>query len=233
MSGWDIHTFISFVFCFLIIILKLIKWFLLTNYIVIILQVVIENNRATGVLFDHNGLTYLVNARREVILSAGAVNTPKLLMLSGIGPEQHLRQFNVCKIHAFLILFVVSLWVFIIFQHIFKFFMSSVHLSVCMRFNFCKCIWISLKVIYIIGLNYRTFSLFNQKYVAFIFFPQGHTNEFHYLMIYEEKSFQCILMMLYYVKHNRVYVHNGTTLQVSLLIECIVFITKPSYSGKE
>lgn len=149
MWGWDIHIFLSFVFRFLIIILKFIKWFILTNYIVIILQVVIENNQAIGVLFDHNGQTYVVHARREVILSAGAINTPKLLMLSGIGPEQHLRQFNVCKINTFLILFVVSLWVFIIFKHILKVFMSSVRLPVYKRFNFRKCICISLKVIYV------------------------------------------------------------------------------------
>lgn len=69
------------------------------NYITKTLQVIIINNHATGVLFDYNGQTYQVHARREVILSAGAINTPKLLMLSGIGPEEHLRQFNVSRMY--------------------------------------------------------------------------------------------------------------------------------------
>jgi choline dehydrogenase len=44
-----------------------------------------DGKRATGVTFFQNGILYSANAAREVILSAGAVNSPKLLELSGIG----------------------------------------------------------------------------------------------------------------------------------------------------
>lgn len=54
-------------------------------------RVIIENHRATGVEFDHNGATRTIDAG-EVILSGGAINSPQLLMLSGIGPADHLRK---------------------------------------------------------------------------------------------------------------------------------------------
>lgn len=55
-------------------------------------RVVIENQRATGVEIEARGQMQLVKARREVIVAASSINSPKLLMLSGIGPAAHLRQ---------------------------------------------------------------------------------------------------------------------------------------------
>ncbi|KAG8175261.1 hypothetical protein JTE90_020794 [Oedothorax gibbosus] len=58
-------------------------------------KVVLRGRNATGVEFDFGGKTYQVRARREVIMSAGTVNTAQLLMLSGIGPRKHLQQMNI------------------------------------------------------------------------------------------------------------------------------------------
>ena len=58
-------------------------------------RVVLDGTRATGVIFTHGGQTQEFRAGREVIVSAGALNTPKLLHLSGIGPAQHLQSLGV------------------------------------------------------------------------------------------------------------------------------------------
>jgi choline dehydrogenase len=55
-------------------------------------RVAFEEGRATGVAFLHRGRSRFEGAAREVLLCGGAVNSPQLLMLSGIGPAAHLRQ---------------------------------------------------------------------------------------------------------------------------------------------
>ncbi|XP_023224771.1 glucose dehydrogenase [FAD, quinone]-like [Centruroides sculpturatus] len=54
-----------------------------------------DHNRAYGVLFDYCNQTYKVLARQEVIISAGTFNSPKLLMLSGIGRKEILKKFHI------------------------------------------------------------------------------------------------------------------------------------------
>jgi choline dehydrogenase len=58
-------------------------------------RVVIEEGRATGVEVLRGGRTELVRARAEVILAASSINSPKLLMLSGIGPAAHLSEHGI------------------------------------------------------------------------------------------------------------------------------------------
>lgn len=54
-----------------------------------------DAKEVTGVKVKSNALTYTINARREVILSAGAFQSPHLLMLSGIGPVAQLQKFGI------------------------------------------------------------------------------------------------------------------------------------------
>ena len=58
-------------------------------------KVVIEDGRATCVEIERNGTVEVVKANREVIVSASSFNSPKLLMLSGIGPGQHLQDMGI------------------------------------------------------------------------------------------------------------------------------------------
>ncbi len=60
-----------------------------------VLRVRVEGHRAIGVDVERDGRLEFLRAEREVILSAGAVNTPQLLMLSGIGPGAHLAEHGI------------------------------------------------------------------------------------------------------------------------------------------
>ena len=58
-------------------------------------RVLIENGRATGVEYDRGGQRQSATARREVILSAGAIGSPQILQLSGLGPADVLQQHGI------------------------------------------------------------------------------------------------------------------------------------------
>ena len=64
-----------------------------------VLRVLLEDGRACGVELRQGGATRQLTARREVLLSAGALQSPQLLMLSGIGPGEHLQQQGVATLH--------------------------------------------------------------------------------------------------------------------------------------
>lgn len=58
-------------------------------------KIVIENGKATGVEIRNGERTEIVHANAEVILAASSINSPKLLMLSGIGPAEHLKEHGI------------------------------------------------------------------------------------------------------------------------------------------
>ncbi|CAG2216003.1 unnamed protein product [Mytilus edulis] len=62
-------------------------------------KILIENKTAIGIEMIKSGRKMIVSANKEVVLSAGAVNSPHLLMLSGIGPKEHLEELKI-DVHA-------------------------------------------------------------------------------------------------------------------------------------
>lgn len=62
-------------------------------------RVVLSGKTATGVTYQKGGKQYQVSANREVILSAGAINSPQILMLSGIGDQAQLAEHGIKTAH--------------------------------------------------------------------------------------------------------------------------------------
>lgn len=63
-------------------------------------RILFEGARAAGLEYEHNGARHRVRAGREVILCGGAINSPQLLQLSGIGPAAHLKGLGIDVVHA-------------------------------------------------------------------------------------------------------------------------------------
>jgi choline dehydrogenase-like flavoprotein len=63
-------------------------------------RVLFEGKRAIGIAYRHAGSEREVRARREVIVAAGALLSPQLLMLSGVGPSTELQRHGIAVVHA-------------------------------------------------------------------------------------------------------------------------------------
>ena len=63
-------------------------------------RVLLRGTKAYGVEYVHDGATVHAHAAREVLLCGGSFNTPQLLMLSGIGPADHLRALGITSVAA-------------------------------------------------------------------------------------------------------------------------------------
>ena len=63
-----------------------------------VLRVAIAEGRATGVRYRRKGVEHTARARREIALCAGALQTPQILMLSGIGEGSHLREHGIAVV---------------------------------------------------------------------------------------------------------------------------------------
>lgn len=64
-----------------------------------VLRILLEDRRAVGVEYEQGGQIKQLRCRREVLLCAGALQSPQLLMLSGIGPGPHLQQLGIKVAH--------------------------------------------------------------------------------------------------------------------------------------
>ncbi len=64
------------------------------------LRIQFENKTAVGVSYEKKGKQYKATARREIIICSGAINSPQLLQLSGIGPKGLLQRYGIPVVHA-------------------------------------------------------------------------------------------------------------------------------------
>ncbi|MFI5408869.1 GMC family oxidoreductase [Kaistia sp. UC242_56] len=62
-------------------------------------RLIVERNRVVGVEYEKSGKIQVARCEREVLLSAGAIGSPKLLLLSGIGPADELRALGIKPLH--------------------------------------------------------------------------------------------------------------------------------------
>ena len=60
-----------------------------------VLRLIIEEGAATGLVYSRFGVEHTVHCRQEIILSSGTVNSAKLLLLSGLGPAEHLQSLGI------------------------------------------------------------------------------------------------------------------------------------------
>ena len=66
------------------------------------MQVIFDGKRAVGVEYVHEGRLHTVKAKKEVILSAGAIGSPHILLLSGVGPKEQLEKHGVIAMFRYL-----------------------------------------------------------------------------------------------------------------------------------
>jgi choline dehydrogenase len=62
-------------------------------------RILFEGRRAVGVEYRRDGSTETATATREVVIAGGTINSPQLLMLSGIGDAHHLRELGIPSVH--------------------------------------------------------------------------------------------------------------------------------------
>jgi choline dehydrogenase len=62
-------------------------------------KILFENKTAVAVKYQHAGKSCEIKCNKEIILSAGAFATPQILMLSGVGPQEHLQSHNIEVVH--------------------------------------------------------------------------------------------------------------------------------------
>ena len=63
------------------------------------LQILIKDRKAVGISFVRENKKHVIMAKKEVLLSAGTISSPQILMISGIGPKNHLKSLGVWKMN--------------------------------------------------------------------------------------------------------------------------------------